>query len=308
VFNVIKKFDKNVIVILSNGSALNITPLLGYSNAVIEAWFLGNANAKPLVDVLTGIVNPSGRLSETFPLCIENTPLHGLFPSKEDSVSYVGDIVNTGYRYYDTHKHEVRYPFGFGLSYSDFNYDSITVNKKELSDGDSVQVEVQITNTSVHDGYEVVQVYIHDKESYLSRPYKELKGFKKVFIKAKETVKVTIELDERAFAVYSVDFKDFRVETGEFDILVGKNANEIVLQETICFISRKPFRSNQSIYHTVKYFKLHNREKFDIVVKKYRDFPWYEIEEPTIRVFKRLKREFKINDADFEELLTFFVN
>ena len=132
-----------------------------------------NKNAKALVDVLLGNVNPSGKLSETFALQLEHTPHFSSFPSKQDDVLYYGDIVNNGYRYYDTHKLPVRYPFGYGLSYTTFELSNLRLDNTSLVDGDSLEVKVTVTNTGNIAGKEVVQVYVKDVQSYYQKPDKE---------------------------------------------------------------------------------------------------------------------------------------
>ncbi len=303
VFSEIKKHAKRIIVILNNGSAVDVEPIIEDSNAIVESWFLGGANAKALVKVLTGEVNPSGRLSETFPLRIENTPHYGFFPNKEDEVNYCGDIINLGYRYYDTHKLLVRYPFGYGLSYTTFSYSKLVLDKETVTDNDTLTVNVDITNTGKVEGKEVVQLYVRDIESYYPRPYKELEAFKKVSLKPGETKTVKFELNKDAFSIYSSDFKDFRVESGEFEIMIGKNVNEIKLCEKVNYQSNQPLRNNLTLEHPLKNFFIYKPEKANKIAEKYREFPWYEIEEPTLRVLKRVKRDFNISDEDFEDLL-----
>jgi beta-glucosidase len=304
IFDVIASYSKNVIVILNNGSALNVTPLLAKSNAIIEAWLLGEANAKSLVEIISGDVNPSGRLSETFPIKIEHTPFYGQFPSWTDEVNYNHDIINLGYRYYDTHDYPVRYPFGYGLSYSRFEYQSIEVDKKHLKNDEKVTVLVTLKNVSDMAGYEVVQLYINDVESYYMRPKKELKAFKKVFIAPFETVEVEFILDQSAFSVYAIDYHDFIVESGIFNIMVGSNVNDIFLQDSIEFDSNDPIRFTFTINHPLKTFFKFKPENVEYLVEKYRYFPWYEIEEPAIRVLKRIKNQYNLSEDEFDKIIT----
>lgn len=297
----IMKQGKKVIVVLNNGGALDLSPLENV-DALIEAWFLGSSNAKALVEIITGDVNPSGRLSETIPLCIEHTPNYGLFPSKEDSVNYSGDILRLGYRYYDTHKYPVRYPFGYGLSYTSFEYSNITISNDKFKGLETIQVSVDITNTGELTGKEVVQLYIRDCESYYPVPNKELKQFKKIELKPKETKTVTFEITKKDLEIYNVDYHDFYVEEGYFDILIGRNVNDICLKETVYYVNDKKVRTSLTLNHTLKTFKYHKKEVVEKIEKDYREFPWYEIEEPAIRVLNRVKFQFKLDDETFDSI------
>ncbi len=303
VFNTISKYNKNIIVILNNGSALDVSEIVEDSNAIVEAWFLGGANAVALRKVITGEVNPSGRLSETFPLNIENTPNYRNYPSQTDSVNYYGDILSNGYRHYDTHKYEVRYPFGYGLSYTKFVYSNLRLSKKTLTELDTLEVTVNIKNIGEYDGHEVVQVYVHDVLSYYPRPLKELKGFKKVFLKKGKSKDITIKLDKRSFAIYAVDFAEFRVEAGEFIIMVGSNVKDIHLKESINYLTDLPLRNRLTIDHPFNNWLKYKNHCVNYIEDKYRKIEWYEREEPISRVFKRLKKQFDISETDYNEML-----
>jgi len=303
VFEVLRHLNKPIIVILNNGSAIDLTNVEEYTSAILESWFLGGANAVALVNVLKGIVNPSGRLSETFPLCIQNTPHYGVFPAKEGSVNYSGDIINSGYKYYDTHKYPVRYPFGYGLSYTTFTYSNLQVDKEVIKDSQLLNLTVDITNTGSLEGKEVVQIYVEDIESYYPHPKKELVAYKKLNLKPNETKTVKFSLDENAFNVYSMMHHDFKVEPGEFNIHVAKNVNEVVLSIKVTYTTKEPFITELSLAHPLKNFGLYKKEQAEKIINKYRAFPWYEIEEPTLRVLKRIKKEFKLTDIEFQDML-----
>ncbi len=303
VFKEIAKYNKNIIVILNNGSALDISDIEINSSAIIEAWFLGGANAVALRRILTGDVNPSGRLSETFSLNIENTPNFRNYPSQTDNVNYCGDILKNGYRHFDTHNYPVRYPFGYGLSYTSFKYSNLELSKSKMTDGDSLEVTVTIENTGDYDGSEVVQVYVSDVESYYPRPLKELKGFNKVFLKKGEKKDVSITLDKRSFAIYTIDFDDFRVESGEFKIMVGSNVLDIHLSSSIEYISTQTFRNKLTIDHPYNNWLEYKNSAVSNIEEKYRKIMWYEREEPIGRVYKRLKRQFNINDEEYNAML-----
>ena len=234
---------------------------------------------------------------------IESTPNYLNYPSKTDSVNYCNDILSNGYRHYDSHGYDVRYPFGFGLSYTKFKYSNLRLSKKEISDEDILEVIVNVQNIGEYDGYETVQLFIHDVESYYSRPFKELKGFNKVFVKKGESEDVIIQLDRRSFSIYSVEYKDFRVEEGFFEILVGSNVNNILLRDTIYFKTNKLLRKNFSLEHSYNTYLDYKPESVKYIESKYREIKWHEREEPVLRVFKRLKKEFDISDIEFKEML-----
>ncbi len=302
VFNVIKQYNKKVIVILNNGSSLDLRPILNDSNAIIESWLLGSANAEALVSVLTGDTNPSGRLSETFPICLEHTPHAPFFPSKQDEVNYVGDIIRNGYRYYDTHNYPVQYPFGYGLSYTTFEYSELKLSTNSIQNNEDLEVSLTVTNTGNQAGQEVVQLYVKDNESYYPRPEKELKEFTKVRLQPGEVKEVSFTLSKEAFSFYSPDLEDFVVEEGYFTILVGKNVQDICLSEKVFYRNSNPIRTNLTLHHPLKNFAIYKPNAFNNLVEKYRSFPWYEVEEPTQRVLNRIKSQFKLTDSEFIEL------
>ena len=214
------------VVILNNGSALAVDAWIDGVAAVVEAWMMGQAGGGAIADVLFGVVNPSGKLAETFPHKLEDTPAHINFPGGNGAVSY-GEGIFIGYRYYDARRAPVRYPFGYGLSYTTFAYSNARVSTAKFRDVDGVTVSVDVTNTGALAGKEVVQVYIHDHKSKLPRPPKELKGFAKVALEPGETKTVSISLDFRAFAYYDPAYGQWVTEDGEFDLLIGASAADI---------------------------------------------------------------------------------
>jgi len=220
------------VVILNNGSAVEMQTWIDQVPAVLEAWLMGQAGGGAIADVLFGKVNPSGKLAETFPLRLEDTPAYLNFPGENGVVRY-GEGLFIGYRYYDTRQQAVLYPFGYGLSYTTFAYSQLCVSAEKFNATDGLQVSVDVTNTGDVAGKEIVQLYVHDQESRLIRPEKELKGFAKVSLAPGETQTVTLELDARAFAYYDPAYKQWITESGAFDILVGRSSADICLQTTI---------------------------------------------------------------------------
>ena len=220
------------VVILNNGSAIAMSEWIDDVAVVLEAWMMGQAGGGAIADVLFGKVNPSGKLAETFPFKAKNTPAYLNFPGENGIVRY-GEGLFIGYRYYDAKEEDILFPFGYGLSYTTFAYANLSVSSKTFKDVDGLSISVDVTNTGDVTGKEIVQVYVHDHEAKLVRPYKELKGFAKVELAPGETKTVTIALDERAFAYYNPAYGQWITESGEFDILVGRSAADICLKETV---------------------------------------------------------------------------
>lgn len=216
----------NAVVILNNGSALTMREWLEGPAAVLEAWMMGQAGGGAVADVLFGHVNPSGKLAETFPIKLADTPAHINFPGGAGQVRY-GEGIFIGYRYYDAKELPVAFPFGYGLSYTSFAYSHPRLSATAFDDVDGLTVSVDVTNTGAVAGKEAVQVYMHDRKSGLARPPKELKGFAKVDLQPGETKTVTIRLDFRAFAFYHPGYRQWITEDGEFDVLIGASAADI---------------------------------------------------------------------------------
>lgn len=216
----------NSVVILNSGSAVTMSEWLDGPAAVLEAWMMGQAGGGAIADVLFGKVNPSGKLAETFPCKLADTPAHINFPGDAGQVRY-GEGIFIGYRYYDAKEMPVLFPFGYGLSYTSFAYSNPRLSAEVFDDVDGVTVSVDVTNTGAVAGKEVVQVYVHDRQSRLIRPPKELKGFVKVELQPGETKTVTIPLDFRAFAYYHPGYRQWITEDGEFDILIAASAADI---------------------------------------------------------------------------------
>ncbi len=228
----------NTVVILNNGAPVAMSEWIDGAAAVLEAWMMGQAGGGAIADILFGRVNPSGKLAETYPLRLVDTPAYLNFPGENGDVRY-GEGLFIGYRYYDTKQVPVEFPFGYGLSYTTFVYDHVRVSAgngvptDHFRDVDGVTVTVDVTNTGALAGKEIVQVYVHDRASRLIRPLKELKGFAKVALEPGETQTVDIPLDFRAFAYYDPAYHQWITEDGEFDILVGSSSADIRGQATV---------------------------------------------------------------------------
>ena len=216
----------NTAVILNNGAPVVMSEWIKGPAAVLEAWMMGQAGGGAIADLLFGKVNPCGKLAETFPLRLVDTPAYINFPGGKNEVHY-GEGIFIGYRYYDARNAPVLFPFGYGMSYTTFAYQNPRLSATTFKDVDGVTVSVDVTNTGKLAGKEVVQVYVHDHKSALLRPPKELKGFAKVELQPGETKTVTLPLDFRAFAYYHPAYRQWITEDGEFDILIGASSAEI---------------------------------------------------------------------------------
>ena len=222
----VSKVQPNTVVVLNNGAPVAMSNWIDGVAAVLESWMMGQAGGEAIADVLFGKVNPSGKLAETFPIKLADTPAYLNWPGGAGEVRY-GEGLFIGYRYYDSKEMPVLFPFGHGLSYTTFSYSNAKVSSKSFTDIDGVTVTVDITNRGEVAGKEIVQIYVHDRESGLVRPPKELKGFAKVELQPGETKTVSIELDFRAFAYYHPEYKQWITEDGDFDILVAASAVDV---------------------------------------------------------------------------------
>jgi len=245
----VAKVQPNVVVVLSNGSPVEI-PWVNSVKGILESYLGGQASGGAVADILFGIVNPSGKLAETFPKKLSDNPSYLNFPGEGDRVEYREGIF-VGYRYYDKKQMEPLFPFGHGLSYTTFEYSNMWVSRREMNDDETVEVRVRVKNTGNVKGKEIVQLYVRDCESTVNRPEKELKGFEKVELEPGEEKIVSFILDKRAFAYYNTELKDWHVESGEFEILVGRSSRDIVLRERVIVNStvqlKKRFHRNSYI-------------------------------------------------------------
>jgi beta-glucosidase len=226
--------NPNVVVVLVNGSTVVLDRVLPYAKGLLEAWLGGQAAAGGIADVLSGAVNPSGRLAETIPLRLQDNSSYLNFPGDSQVVTY-GEGIFIGYRGYDKSAQEVAFPFGYGLSYTSFEVSDLVVDSRgAVADGDlAATVSVTVTNTGDVAGAEVVQVYVRDVESSVSRPVRELKGFAKVALSPGESRRVSVELDQRAFSFWSVRHGRWAVEAGDFLIGVGAHSRDLQLTRTV---------------------------------------------------------------------------
>lgn len=215
--------NPNVIAVLSAGSAVEM-PWLNQCRAVVHGGLCGQAGAGAVLRVILGEVNPSGKLSESYPVRYEDSPSTPYFPARERNVEYREGLY-VGYRYYETADVPVTFPFGFGLSYTTFAYSDLTVTEQEAV--------FTLENTGSRDGAEVAQLYVHALEPSVYRPARELKGFRKVFLKAGEKKTVTIPLDDKAFRYWNSKTNRFETDGGAYEILIGASVRDIRLTGSV---------------------------------------------------------------------------
>lgn len=219
----IGKAHENVILVISGGSSFEMPSKELYRSA-IHGYLGGQAGAGAMVDALLGNTCPSGKLNETWWNTLADNPSYPYFPSKERTSEYREGLY-VGYRYSDTVGKQVRYPFGYGLSYTSFVYSDLTADKNSVT--------FTLTNTGNYDGAEIAQVYVSCKNGKVFKPKKELKGFKKVFLKVGESKRVTIPLDDKAFRYFNVKTNQWEVETADYEICVAANVSDVKLSATV---------------------------------------------------------------------------
>ncbi len=219
----LSQVNKNIVGIISAGAPVEMS-WSHCCKAILHGYLNGQAGASAMLDILTGKVNPSGKLSETYPLCYNDTPVAQYFPSKERNAEY-RESIYVGYRYYDTNNVTVQYPFGYGLSYTQFEYTDLEVDEQG--------VVFTLKNTGEYDGAEITQLYVGMQDSKIFRAAKELKGFAKIFLKAGESRKVKISFDDKTFRYWNVKTNQWEVESGTYQIMVGANIVDIRLTGSV---------------------------------------------------------------------------
>jgi beta-glucosidase len=225
------KENKNTIVVLINGSPISMEDFIDEIPVLVEAWYAGMEGGRAIADVLFGYVNPSGKLPITFPKRILDSPAHKsdkTFPGT-DKVLYDEGIF-VGYRHFEHNKIKPLFPFGYGLSYTTFKYSNIKMENNRVSGNETIRVFVELENTGNIEGAEVVQLYLHDPESKLVRPFKELKGFMKIFLKPQQKETISFDLSREDLAFFDEDLNDWVIEDGIFKILIGSSSEDIRLE------------------------------------------------------------------------------
>lgn len=201
-------------------------PWIDQAGAILCMYLGGESVGEAAVRLLFGEENPSGRLAETWPLQLEDNPSYLNFPGVDGQVNYREDIY-IGYRYYDKKNREVLFPFGYGLSYTDFAYGNLQLDQESISDRDTLTVTCRVKNTGSRAGREVVQLYVRQRNPHVSRPVRELKGFEKISLEPGQEKEVRFVLDQRSFAYYEEKLHDWHVESGEYVIEIGASSRDI---------------------------------------------------------------------------------
>lgn len=231
------RVNANTVVVLQNGAPVEM-PWADLPKGILEAYLAGQAVGEALFDVLYGEVNPSGHLAESFPLRLEDNPSYLYFGGENGVVSYQEGLF-IGYRYYESKKMQVRFPFGYGLSYTAFRFHELSVEKEKLDERESVEVSVKVTNTGSVVGKAVVQLYVAPEKVEAIRPVRELKAFDKIKLQPGETKEVLFVLEPRAFQHWNTVVHNWRTEQGRYMIQIGENARDIVLEKAL-FVEAEP--------------------------------------------------------------------
>ncbi len=227
----VAKVQPNVVVVLHNGSPVEM-PWVNKVKGIVESYLGGENIGSAQMEILSGMFNPCAKLPETFPKKLSDNPSYLNFPGVGNEVEYKEGIF-VGYRYYEKKEMDVLFPFGHGLSYTQFTYSDLRLDKDRMKDEEALTVTLKVTNSGSMAGSEVVQLYVADPESRVQRPVKELKGFAKVFLDQGESKEISFKLDKRAFAYYETAISDWFVESGEFEILAGASSSDIRLKKTV---------------------------------------------------------------------------
>lgn len=232
--NKISKINDNIIVVLNAGGNVEMESWIDNADALLMAWYPGQEGNMAAAEIIFGDISPSGKLPASFAKTMEENPCYNsYFDHDDDQKVFYEEGIFMGYRYWDKADVEPRFPFGYGLSYTTFDYSGIETDKKAYTIDETVKISVKVKNTGRMDGAEAVQLYVSDKECSLPRPVKELKAFDKVMLKQGEEKTVKFELHKDAFAFYNPEKHDWEVEAGEFDILVGSSSVDIKEKVTI---------------------------------------------------------------------------
>ena len=227
----VAKVNKNTVVVINAGGPVTMTKWISEVPALVDMWYGGQEGGNAIADVLFGNANPSGKLPVSFVKQWKDSPAYGHYPGENLQVDYAEGIY-VGYRYFDKHKIEPLFPFGYGLSYTKFDYSDLKVSPNDASSGQTVEVSLQVRNSGSRPGAEVVELYVHDGHASVDRPVQELKGFQRVVLAAGETKSVHFTLDRSAMAFYSTAKKDWVAEPGQFDVLVGSSSRDIRMKSS----------------------------------------------------------------------------
>ncbi len=304
------RVNSNIVLVLSGGAPFRM-PESTLFRAAIHGYLAGQAGAPAMADALVGIVNPGGKLSESWPMALEDTPCHRYYPGKARTCEY-REALYVGYRYYDTAGIPVRYPFGHGLSYTTFTYSGLKA--------DAEHVTFTVTNTGSIAGAEVAQVYVSCKNSRIFRPKKELKGFAKVFLQPGESKEVTIGLDDKAFRYFDINTKQFEIESGDYEVSVAASVSDVKLTATVQVAGTAvPVAQNLPGYASAKIADVSDAEFAALLGRPIPDGSWtkeIDVNDPLSRlgdargglvrlIFRALKKKMESDPSDSMMLYVF---
>ena len=224
----ILKANQNTVIVLNSGSPVSM-PWIDKSKAIIQSWFGGQEYGNSLADIIFGKVNPSGKLPTTFPKRIEDTPAFGCYPGENSQMDYEEKLL-VGHRWYEKKNIKPLFPFGFGLSYTDFSFSNLEIIK---NDNYNIECKFEIKNTGMMDGSEVAQCYVSFSNLTKDEPLKTLQSFKKVFIKKGNTMELKLALNKRSFSYWDIQEKNWIVRPGTYTISIGSSSEQIRLKKDI---------------------------------------------------------------------------
>jgi beta-glucosidase len=225
----VAKVNQHTVVVINAGGPIMMSKWIAHVPAIVDMWYGGQEGGNAIADILFGDANPSGKLPVSFVKQEKDSPAYGHYPGENLQVEY-SEGIYVGYRYFDTKKVEPLFPFGYGLSYTRFDYSDLKVSPNEASSAEPIQVSLQVRNNGSRSGAEVVELYLHEGHSSVERPVQELKGFRRVELAPGETKVVHFTFDHSAMAFYSISKKDWVTESGRFDVLVGSSSRDIRLK------------------------------------------------------------------------------
>ncbi len=249
----VNEINPRTVVVLCNGAPVSVP--FTYVGAILEAYLSGQSGAAAIAEILFGKANPCGKVAETFPLALEHNPTCFNFRGNGETVSY-GEGIFVGYRYYEKKKMPVYIPFGYGLSYTSFEYSNLVISEKEIGENDTLTVRVNVKNTGSYDGKEIVQLYVQEVSPKVIRPVKELKGFEKIPLRKGEEKTAEFQLDRRSFAYWDDTEHRWRIDSGKFRILIGASSADIRLSEEVSVKAENPPKK-LTIYSSFRDLRLH---------------------------------------------------
>ena len=251
--NLLIKENKKLVIVLFGGSVIEL-PFYDNVNSILNMFLSGQNGGQAAYELLFGLKNPSGRLSETWPISYKDIPFGEEYAKTSQDV--YKESIYVGYRYYISKDLDVRFPFGYGLSYTTYEYSNLKVDKKD----NKLLVSLDVTNSGEVDGKEVVQVYVSSPKENIHKPLRELKGFTKVELKAKETKSIQIEIDVEELKYWDIKENRFVLEDGEYDIQIGNNSRDIVLSQKVHLSGEKHEKTYQGVYELLEFDRLNDEE------------------------------------------------